>query len=210
MSSVCRSLSSRPGARFLESTRVRGERCPYCMSSGENSSAAMDVQPVAHSGQKDALAHRQEGRSAGGVTGGEHGAEMDVTRYTYNPLNPYQGPREASERADLLLPGLGGKGHCHQAAMLGLDQPWMAVSLTPAGYSSHAAGPCNERATAIGAAGVKRSWTDSRHAHWPASRSHWRNSQAGNACPRFVPNAVHAMRAEPLDSGCQHAAPSTR
>jgi len=32
---------------------------------------------------------------------------------------------------------------------------WMAVSLTPAGYSSHAAGPCNDkRATAIGAAGV--------------------------------------------------------
>ncbi len=45
---------------------------------------------------------------------------MDVTRYTYTPLNPYQGPREAGERADLLLPGLGGKGH--QAAMLGLDQ----------------------------------------------------------------------------------------
>ena len=56
----------------------------------------------------------------------------------------------------------------------------------------------------------QRSWTDSRHAHWPASRSHWRKSQAVNACPRFVPNAVHAMRAEPLDSGCQHAAPSTR
>ena len=54
---------------------------------------------------------------------------MDVTRYTYTPLNPYQGPREAGERADLLLPGLGGKGH--QAAMLGLDQTWMAVSLTP-------------------------------------------------------------------------------
>jgi len=33
---------------------------------------------------------------------------------------------------------------------------------------------------------------------------------SGNACPRFVPHAVHAMRAEPLDSGCQHAAPSTR
>jgi len=31
---------------------------------------------------------------------------------------------------------------------------WMAVSLTPARYSSHAAGPCNDkRATAIGAAG---------------------------------------------------------
>jgi len=47
---------------------------------------------------------------------------------------------------------------------------------------------------------------DAQGAHWPASRSHWRKSQAGNACPRFVPNAVHAMRAEPLDSGCQHAA----
>jgi len=32
---------------------------------------------------------------------------------------------------------------------------WMGVSLTPAGYSSHVAGPCNDnRATAIGAAGV--------------------------------------------------------
>ncbi len=71
----------------------------------------------------------KRGRSAGGVTGGEHGAEMDVTRCTYTPLNPYQGPREAGERADLLLPELGGKGH--QAAMLGLDSTWMAVSLTP-------------------------------------------------------------------------------
>jgi len=79
---------------------------------------------------------------------------MDVTtRYPYTPLNPYQGPREAGERADLLLPGLGGKGH--QAAMLGLDQHGWQYRSPPAGYSSHAAGPCNDkRATAIGAAGV--------------------------------------------------------
>ncbi len=61
---------------------------------------------------------------------------MDVTRCTDTPLNPYQGPREAGERADLLLPGLGGKGH--QAAMLGLDQhgweyrsPPLDTPLTP-------------------------------------------------------------------------------
>jgi len=101
----------------------------------------------------DSAVQRRRGRSADGVTGGEHGAKMDVTRCTYTPRNPYQGPREAGERADLLLPGLGGKGH--QATRLGLDQHGWQYRLPPAGYSSHAAGPCNDkRSTAIGAAGV--------------------------------------------------------
>jgi len=89
---------------------------------------------VRPSGRKDALAHRQEGRSAGGVTGGEHGAEMDVTRYTYNPLNPYQGPREASERADLLLPGLGGKPTATRPrCWASINHGWQYRS-PPAGY----------------------------------------------------------------------------
>ncbi len=85
-----------------------------------------------HSGRKDAHAQAGGDDRLDGVTGGEHGPKMDVTRYSYTPSNPYQGPREAGERADLLLPGLGGKGH--QAAMLGLDQHGWQYRSPAAGY----------------------------------------------------------------------------
>ena len=150
----------------------------------------------------------KRGRSADGVTGGEHGAKMDVTRYTYTPLNLYQGPREAGERADLLLPGLGGKGH--QAAMLGLDQHGWQYRSPPAGYflsrRRSVQRTCNSHRRSRG-----QTVMDGQ-----SSRTLGRQSVSlaefprGNACPRFVPSAVHAMRAEPLDSGCQHAAPSSR
>jgi len=156
----------------------------------------------------DSAVQRRRGRSADGVTGGEHGAKMDVTRCTYTPRNPYQGPREAGERADLLLPGLGGKGH--QATRLGLDQhgwqyrlPPLDTPLTPpVPATTNVQQPSVQQGSTV--MDGQSSRTLARQSVSLAEFPSWQRLS------RFVPHAVHAMRAEPLDSGCQHAAPSTR
>jgi len=54
---------------------------------------------------------------------------MDVTRYTYTPLNPYQGPREAGERDRSPAARTRRQGPPGRDA--GPRSTWMAVSLTP-------------------------------------------------------------------------------
>ncbi len=98
--------------------------------------------------------------------------------------------------------------------MLGLDQPWMAVSLTPRWIlpltppvraTTNVQQPAAQQGLTVMVGQSSR--TLARQSVSLAEFPSWQ--RLSPICPIAV-HAMRAMRAESLDSGCQYAAPSTR